>query len=120
MPTIECSAILFDLDGTVSTFSAFADGSLLIQPLPSKVCSLRECQAYDSAHWTDFANDSNIDPAIILATSHGYFVHDGKLANRSRRTYEVLQEHCPKKANWEYIKSWEADIPRKHGDKASL
>ena len=35
----------------------------------------------------------------------------------SRRSYEILLEHCPEKAVWEYIKAWEADIPRRYGDK---
>ena len=35
----------------------------------------------------------------------------------SRRSYEILLEHCPEKADWEHIKAWEADIPRRYGDK---
>ena len=35
----------------------------------------------------------------------------------SRRSYEILLDHCPEKADWEYIKAWEADIPRRYGDK---
>ena len=35
----------------------------------------------------------------------------------SRRSYEILLEHCPEKADWECIKVWEADIPRRYGDK---
>ena len=39
----------------------------------------------------------------------------GLIVNR-RRTYEILQEHIPEKADWDYVKAWEADIPRRHGD----
>jgi len=40
----------------------------------------------------------------------------GTRVNGSRRTYEILQEHIPEKADWDYVKAWEADIPRRHGD----
>lgn len=40
-----------------------------------------------------------------------------QITNWRRRTYEILREHCPEKADWEYIKLWEADIPRRYGDK---
>jgi hypothetical protein len=68
------------------------------------------------AHWTTFAGENNLDPAVILATSHGQF-HFNPFIDSSRRSYEILLEHCPEKANWEYIKAWEADIPRRYGDK---
>jgi len=37
-----------------------------------------------------------------------------------RRSYEILLEHCPEKANWDYVKEIEADIPRKYGDKVII
>jgi len=80
MPTIHCSAVLFDLDGTVFP----------IQPHPGPTY-LTNFQLIDStaavegthhhfklrgklmkAHWTDFAGENGLDPAVILATSHGY------------------------------------------------
>jgi len=68
------------------------------------------------AHWTDFGLKNNIDPATILATSHGYHLANDD-ADDSRRSYEILLEHAPEKADWENIKIWEADIPRRYGDK---
>ena len=37
-----------------------------------------------------------------------------------RRSYEILLEHCPEKANWEHIMALEAEIPRRYGDKVTL
>lgn len=40
-----------------------------------------------------------------------------KSPDNSRRSYEILLEHCPTKADWDYVKDMESDIPRRYGDK---
>ncbi|KAF2667727.1 DL-glycerol-3-phosphatase 1 [Microthyrium microscopicum] len=57
-------------------------------------------------HWTQIASELNIDPAVILATSHG------------RRSIDVLAVHDPSKANWEYVNSLEAVIPKRYASSA--
>jgi hypothetical protein len=70
MPSIQCSAVLFDLDGTVPSFFLKL---ILANRLNGR------CGRYNSlkvpvltiAHWTDFAGENSLDPEAILATSHG-------------------------------------------------
>jgi hypothetical protein len=37
----------------------------------------------------------------------------------SRRTYEILLEHRPEKADMQYIQALEADIPKRYGDRVT-
>lgn len=46
------------------------------------------------------------------------FISIYRLIN-SRRTYEILLEHCPEKADMQYILALEADIPRRYGDRVT-
>ncbi|KAH8150974.1 uncharacterized protein LAJ45_05157 [Morchella importuna] len=71
------AAILFDLDGT------------LIDSTNAVI-----------AHWTRFGNEHSIDPALILATSHG------------RRTIDIVRQYKPELANEEHIRALEAEIPK--------
>lgn len=58
------------------------------------------------AHWERFGNAHGIEPALILATSHG------------RRTIDVLQMYAPEKATWEHVHELEAEIPRRNAEDA--
>ncbi|BFZ60188.1 DL-glycerol-3-phosphatase [Saitoella coloradoensis] len=78
------SAILFDLDGT------------LIDSTNAVI-----------AHWTRFGDEHGIEPALILATSHG------------RRTIEIIKEHVPEKADMAYVQQLESEIPRRNGHEAT-
>lgn len=72
MPIIECSAVLFDLDGTVlSNSPTFTNYSSSTQ-LPLSLVFNRLVLRLIIAHWTDFAGENGLDPAVILATSHGF------------------------------------------------
>jgi hypothetical protein len=80
MPSIQCSAVLFDLDGTVPSFPLKL---ILAHRLNGR------CGWYNSlkvpvltiAHWTDFAEQNSLDPAVILATSHGFHFCDMELTS---------------------------------------
>ncbi|PUU82369.1 HAD-like domain-containing protein [Tuber borchii] len=73
------AAILFDLDGT-----------------------LIDSTAAVIAHWKQFGKDYGIDPALILATSHG------------RRTIDTLKQWKPELANMDYVREVEGRIPKEH------
>ncbi|KAG0133568.1 HAD-like domain-containing protein [Tuber indicum] len=73
------AAILFDLDGT------------LIDSTPAVI-----------AHWKQFGKDYGIDPALILATSHG------------RRTIDTVKQWKPELANMDYVREVEGRIPKEH------
>ncbi|KAL7270738.1 DL-glycerol-3-phosphatase [Rhizina undulata] len=77
------AAILFDLDGTL------IDSTNAVE-----------------AHWTRFGNEFSIDPALILATSHG------------RRTIDIVKQWRPELANMDYVKQIEAEIPKNNADDA--
>ncbi|KAF2094811.1 HAD-like protein [Rhizodiscina lignyota] len=54
-------------------------------------------------HWTKIGNELGIDPNVILATSHG------------RRSIDVLREHDPSKATYEYVAKIEGELPKQFG-----
>ncbi|KAL9111824.1 MAG: hypothetical protein Q9227_003883 [Pyrenula ochraceoflavens] len=57
-------------------------------------------------HWHKLAKELNVDPEVILATSHG------------RRSVDTLQLYDPSKANWEYVSHIEGLIPKEFGQDA--
>ncbi|KAI6785576.1 2-deoxyglucose-6-phosphate phosphatase [Emericellopsis cladophorae] len=75
---------LFDMDGTI------------IDSTPAIV-----------KHWENLGGDIGVDPATILATSHG------------RRSIDVLKILAPEKANWEYVQEMEGRLPREHASSAT-
>ncbi|WEW61640.1 DL-glycerol-3-phosphatase [Emydomyces testavorans] len=57
-------------------------------------------------HWHRIGLEIGIDPAVILATSHG------------RRSVDVLKVHAPERANWKYVSLIEGRIPIEYGSDA--
>ncbi|PYH87266.1 HAD-like protein [Aspergillus uvarum CBS 121591] len=57
-------------------------------------------------HWHRIGAELGVDPATILATSHG------------RRSIDTLQLYDPTKANWEYVSYVEGRIPQEYGSDA--
>ncbi|KIW06826.1 uncharacterized protein PV09_02506 [Verruconis gallopava] len=57
-------------------------------------------------HWEEIGREIGVDPAVILATSHG------------RRSIDVLREYDSSKANMEYVSQMEGQIPVKYGQDA--
>ncbi|RAH42112.1 HAD family hydrolase [Aspergillus aculeatinus CBS 121060] len=57
-------------------------------------------------HWHKIGAELGVDPATILATSHG------------RRSIDTLQLYDPTKANWEYVSYVEGRIPQEYGSDA--
>ncbi|KKZ65645.1 glycerol 3-phosphatase 1 [[Emmonsia] crescens] len=57
-------------------------------------------------HWHRLGAELNLDPEVILRTSHG------------RRSIDVLQIIAPEKANWEYVSYIEGRIPKEDGQNA--
>ncbi|KAL5341837.1 HAD-like domain-containing protein [Aspergillus crustosus] len=57
-------------------------------------------------HWHKIGAELGVDPATILATSHG------------RRSIDTLQLYDPAKANWEYVSYIEGLIPKEYGSDA--
>ncbi|PYH44475.1 HAD family hydrolase [Aspergillus saccharolyticus JOP 1030-1] len=57
-------------------------------------------------HWHKIGAELGVDPATILATSHG------------RRSIDTLQLYDPSKANWEYVSYVEGCIPKEYGSDA--
>ncbi|CEN62288.1 Putative Glycerol-3-phosphate phosphatase [Aspergillus calidoustus] len=57
-------------------------------------------------HWHKIGAELGVDPATILATSHG------------RRSIDTLQLYDPKKPNWEYVSYVEGLIPKEYGSDA--
>ncbi|KAL2803309.1 HAD-like domain-containing protein [Aspergillus granulosus] len=57
-------------------------------------------------HWHKIGAELGVDPATILATSHG------------RRSIDTLQLYDPTKANWEYVSYVEGLIPKEYGSDA--
>ncbi|EEQ90332.1 glycerol 3-phosphatase 1 [Blastomyces dermatitidis ER-3] len=78
--TFSFDGLLFDFDGTI------------IDSTPAIV-----------KHWHRLGAELNLDPEVILKTSHG------------RRSIDVLQIIAPEKANWEYVSYVEGRIPREDG-----
>ncbi|KAG6001777.1 hypothetical protein E4U43_001236 [Claviceps pusilla] len=58
-------------------------------------------------HWHTTAHELGLDPQEILKTSHG------------RRSMDVLRIMAPHKANWEYIRKTESQLPILYGDDAT-
>ncbi|KAG5983707.1 hypothetical protein E4U55_007388 [Claviceps digitariae] len=58
-------------------------------------------------HWHTTASELGLDPQEILKTSHG------------RRSMDVLRILAPHKANWEYIRKTESQLPILYGDDAT-
>ncbi|MCJ1313978.1 hypothetical protein MMC25_007658 [Agyrium rufum] len=54
-------------------------------------------------HWHKIGKELGVDPEVILATSHG------------RRSVDTLAEYDPSKANWEYVRYIEGQIPKEYG-----
>ncbi|RMJ03380.1 hypothetical protein CDV36_015096, partial [Fusarium kuroshium] len=54
-------------------------------------------------HWADVGKKINVDPKVILETSHG------------RRSLDVLQVVAPNFANWDFVRSIEGVIPVRYG-----
>ncbi|RSL97735.1 hypothetical protein CDV31_012915 [Fusarium ambrosium] len=54
-------------------------------------------------HWADVGKKINVDPKVILETSHG------------RRSLDVLQLVAPNFANWDFVRSIEGVIPVRYG-----
>lgn len=77
------TALLFDMDGTI------------IDSTPAII-----------KHWTAIGEAINVDPATILATSHG------------RRSIDVLALLKPELATWEYVCEAEGRVPREWGGDA--
>ncbi|OJD18824.1 hypothetical protein AJ78_01156 [Emergomyces pasteurianus Ep9510] len=82
--TLSFDGLLFDFDGTI------------IDSTPAIV-----------KHWHRLGAELNLDPEVILKTSHG------------RRSIDVLQIIAPEKANWEYVSYIEGRIPREDGHSAT-
>ncbi|KAL3491210.1 HAD-like domain-containing protein [Aspergillus germanicus] len=57
-------------------------------------------------HWHKIGAELGVDPATILATSHG------------RRSIDTLHLYDPEKANWEYVSYVEGLIPKEYGSDA--
>jgi len=57
-------------------------------------------------HWHQLGAEIGVDPVVILQTSHG------------RRSIDVLKIIAPEKANMEYVREIEGQIPKKYGDSA--
>ncbi|KAI7897721.1 HAD-like domain-containing protein [Cokeromyces recurvatus] len=75
--TLDSKAFVFDLDGT------------LIDTTPLVV-----------KYWTNFANEHGLDPAQILASSHG------------RRTFDTIQRWVPVLANDKYVNEFESKLAK--------
>ncbi|OBZ81711.1 Sugar phosphatase YfbT [Choanephora cucurbitarum] len=73
--TIQTNAVVFDLDGT------------LVDTTPQVI-----------KFWTELAKENNIDPAQVLATSHG------------RRTIETLERWMPHLATVEHVMALEEKL----------
>ncbi|KAH8676238.1 haloacid dehalogenase-like hydrolase [Xylariales sp. PMI_506] len=56
--------------------------------------------------WHTVGAEIGVDPEVILQTSHG------------RRSIDMLRILSPEKANWEYVKSMEATLPKLYGKDA--
>ncbi|KAI1105181.1 HAD-like protein [Jackrogersella minutella] len=54
-------------------------------------------------HWQTVGKEIGVDPEVILQTSHG------------RRSIDMLKVLSPEKANWEYVRTMEAILPKLHG-----
>ncbi|KAI9875320.1 MAG: hypothetical protein M1830_008629, partial [Pleopsidium flavum] len=78
------AGILFDMDGTI------VDSTDAIVK-----------------HWYKIAKELNVDPNVIMATSHG------------RRSIDTLKIYDPCKANWEYVSYIEGLIPKQYGQAAT-
>ncbi|KAI0011611.1 HAD-like protein [Xylariaceae sp. FL0662B] len=57
-------------------------------------------------HWHTVGKEIGVDPEVILQTSHG------------RRSIDMLRVLSPEKANWEYVRHMEAQLPKLHGGDA--
>ncbi|KAG6243677.1 hypothetical protein E4U24_005330 [Claviceps purpurea] len=57
--------------------------------------------------WQTTANELGFDAEKILAMSHG------------RRSMDILKVLAPQRANWEYIRKTESQLPLLHGDDAT-
>ncbi|KND95228.1 Glycerol-1-phosphate phosphohydrolase 2 [Tolypocladium ophioglossoides CBS 100239] len=55
-------------------------------------------------HWHTVGKEIGVSPETILQTSHG------------RRSIDVFKIIAPEKANWEYVKHVEGQLPLLHGD----
>ncbi|KAI9477830.1 MAG: putative glycerol-3-phosphate phosphatase [Benjaminiella poitrasii] len=75
--TLDSKAFIFDLDGT------------LIDTTPLVI-----------KYWTGFAKEHSLDPAQILASSHG------------RRTIETIQRWVPNLATLEYVMEFEGKLAK--------
>ncbi|PVI02064.1 HAD-like protein [Periconia macrospinosa] len=80
---VTCNGLLFDMDGTI----------------------IDSTEAVEK-HWGKIGKEIGVDPAVILATSHG------------RRSIDVLKIYEPRLANWDYISRAEAQIPLEFGQDA--
>ncbi|KAK2612437.1 DL-glycerol-3-phosphatase [Conoideocrella luteorostrata] len=58
-------------------------------------------------HWHKTAKELGLDPVEILKTSHG------------RRSIDIFKIIAPHKANWEYVKEVEGQLPLLYGDDAT-
>ncbi|KYK58183.1 2-deoxyglucose-6-phosphate phosphatase [Drechmeria coniospora] len=57
-------------------------------------------------HWNSIGEEIGVAPETILETSHG------------RRSIDVLKILAPEKANWEYVRHLEGQLPLLYGDDA--
>ncbi|KKZ68200.1 glycerol 3-phosphatase 1 [[Emmonsia] crescens] len=57
-------------------------------------------------HYQIIGEQIGVDADAILEVAHG------------RRTIDVIRMFKPDRANWEYVKSLEADLPKKYGSEA--
>ncbi|SPN96912.1 probable glycerol-3-phosphate phosphatase (glycerol-1-phosphatase) [Cephalotrichum gorgonifer] len=57
-------------------------------------------------HWHTIGNEIGVSPEVILETSHG------------RRSIDILKIICPERANWEYVREMEGQLPKLYGDDA--
>ncbi|KAJ5152051.1 HAD-superfamily hydrolase subfamily IA variant 3 [Penicillium capsulatum] len=57
-------------------------------------------------HWHQIADELNVDPKTILATSHG------------RRSIDTMKLYDESKANWDYVNYIEGRIPEVYGSDA--
>uniref|UniRef100_A0A8H7N9W2 Glycerol-3-phosphate phosphatase n=1 Tax=Bionectria ochroleuca TaxID=29856 RepID=A0A8H7N9W2_BIOOC len=57
-------------------------------------------------HWHTIGKEINVDPKVILETSHG------------RRSIDILRLLAPEKASMEYVRDLEGRLPRDYADEA--
>ncbi|KAI1931390.1 DL-glycerol-3-phosphatase [Ophidiomyces ophidiicola] len=93
--------LLFDFDGTIvdSTAGCYCETLAKVRDTFVLIVS-------SFSRGSRLGLEIGVDPAVILATSHG------------RRSIDVLKIYAPEKASWEYVSTAEARIPREYGSDA--